>query len=96
MGSGIYVLPASLAAVGSISILGWIAALVTAMDFRFLFDEQRKLFAIGYHEGTHQLDASYYDLLGSEARLASFVAIAKHDVPVDHWFHLDRTQKTLR
>jgi cyclic beta-1,2-glucan synthetase len=66
-------------------------AFVAAMDFRFLFDEQRKLFAIGYHEGAHQLDASYYDLLGSEARLASFVAIAKHDVPVDHWFHLDRT-----
>jgi cyclic beta-1,2-glucan synthetase len=66
-------------------------ALALAMDFRFLFDDQRKLFVIGYHESSHTLDASYYDLLGSEARLASFVAIAKHDVPVDHWFHLDRT-----
>lgn len=64
---------------------------VKAMDFGFLFDEERKLFAIGYHESSHTLDSSYYDLLGSEARLASFVAIAKHDVPVDHWFHLGRT-----
>src|SRR3954470_2209078 len=39
----------------------------------------------------HALDPSYYDLLASEARLASFVAIAKNDVPVEHWFHLGRT-----
>ena len=38
----------------------------------------------------HTLDRSTYDLLASEARLASFVAIAKDDVPVDHWFHLGR------
>ena len=65
--------------------------MVMAMDFRFLFDDGRKLFAIGYHESSHTLDASYYDLLASEARLASFIAVAKHDAPVDHWFHLDRT-----
>ena len=50
-----------------------------------------KLFAIGYHTGTHALDCSFYDLLASEARLASFVAIAKNDMPFDHWFRLDRT-----
>jgi cyclic beta-1,2-glucan synthetase len=61
------------------------------MDFRFLFDEAQKLFAIGYDAAAHALDGSYYDLLASEARLASFVAIAKNDVPVDHWFHLGRT-----
>jgi cyclic beta-1,2-glucan synthetase len=61
------------------------------MDFRFLFDERRKLFAIGYQQAAHALDNSYYDLLASEARLASFLAIAKNDVPVDHWFHLGRT-----
>ena len=60
------------------------------MDFRFLFDEERKLFAIGYQQTTHALDASYYDLLASEARLASFIAIAKNDVPVEHWFRLGR------
>ncbi len=61
------------------------------MDFGFLFDDERKLFAIGYQESSHTLDASYYDLLASEARLASFVAIAKNDVPVEHWFHLGRS-----
>ena len=61
------------------------------MDFRFLYDEERSLFAIGYQASTHALDPSYYDLLASEARLASFIAIAKDDVPVDHWFRLGRT-----
>jgi len=61
------------------------------MDFRFLFDAERKLFAIGFQGSTHSLDGSYYDLLASEARLASFMAVAKNDVPVDHWFRLGRT-----
>ena len=61
------------------------------MDFRFLYDERRELFAIGYQVSSHSLDASFYDLLASEARLASFLAIARSDVPVDHWFHLGRT-----
>ncbi|HEX7336800.1 MAG TPA: glucoamylase family protein [Gemmatimonadales bacterium] len=61
------------------------------MDFRFLFDDERKLFAIGFQGNTHSLDGSYYDLLASEARLASFLAVAKNDVPVDHWFRLGRT-----
>ncbi|MEX2283856.1 MAG: glucoamylase family protein [Gemmatimonadota bacterium] len=63
----------------------------TKMDFRFLYDSSRKLFAIGYHPDSHSRDASYYDLLASEARLASFIAIAKNDVAVEHWFHLGRT-----
>jgi cellobiose phosphorylase len=61
------------------------------MDFRFLFDAERKLFAIGFQQSTHSLDAAYYDLLASEARLASFIAIAKNDVPAEHWFRLGRT-----
>src|SRR5690606_9038626 len=60
------------------------------MDFRFLYDAQRKLFSIGYQAATHRLDASYYDLLASEARLASFLAVARNDVPVEHWFRLGR------
>ena len=47
------------------------------MDFAFLYDATRDLFAIGYNVGDHRLDASFYDLLASEARLASFVAIAQ-------------------
>ena len=61
------------------------------MDFRFLIDQERKLFAIGFQHATHALDVSYYDLLASEARLASFIAVAKNDVPAEHWFHLGRT-----
>ena len=61
------------------------------MDFSFLFDPERELFAIGYQEREHALDDSYYDLLASEARLASFIAIAKDDAPVEHWFRLGRT-----
>jgi cyclic beta-1,2-glucan glucanotransferase len=61
------------------------------MDFKFLYDESRSLFAIGYQAGSPSLDGSYYDLLASEARLASFIAVAKNDVPVDHWFRLGRT-----
>jgi cyclic beta-1,2-glucan synthetase len=61
------------------------------MDFHFLFDRSRKLFSIGYQHGAHLLDTSFYDLLASEARLASFIAIAKNDVPVEHWLHLDRS-----
>ncbi|MFZ5625198.1 MAG: GH36-type glycosyl hydrolase domain-containing protein [Gemmatimonadota bacterium] len=66
-------------------------AYAMAMDFRFLFDPEWKLFAIGFQQGTHSLDGSYYDLLASEARLASFLAVAKNDVPVEHWFRLGRT-----
>jgi len=61
------------------------------MDFTFLFDERRKLFSIGYLTSANSFDNSFYDLLASEARLASFVAIAKGDVPVEHWFHLGRS-----
>jgi len=75
-------------------------ALFDAMDFRFLYDPKRRLFAIGYrladadHPG--RLDTASYDLLASEARLASFMAIAKGDVPEKHWFHLGRPTTSLR
>ena len=61
-----------------------------AMDFGFLFDPTRKLFSIGYRVPDNSLDPSCYDLLASEARLTSFIAIAKGDVPSTHWFHLGR------
>lgn len=59
-------------------------------DFSFLFDPTRKLFSIGFRVLDGVLDPSYYDLLASEARLASFLAIAKGDVTADHWFRLGR------
>lgn len=64
--------------------------LVDEMDFSFLYDEDRSLFSIGYNASGARLDNSHYDLLASEARLASLVAIAKGDVPVKHWFRLGR------
>jgi cyclic beta-1,2-glucan synthetase len=59
-------------------------------DFSVLFDPTRKLFSIGLRVRDGTLDPSYYDLLASEARLASFLAIAKGDVSRDHWFRLGR------
>src|SRR5215831_1972203 len=64
--------------------------LFEGMDFAFLFDRPRQLFSIGYRVTDGSLDEGRYDLLASEARLASFVAIARGDVPASHWFHLAR------
>ncbi len=65
-------------------------ALAWAPDYGFLFDRKRRLFHIGYRVAEQQLDASYYDLLASESRLTSLLAIAKGDVPVAHWAALGR------
>ncbi|MBC7540511.1 MAG: phosphorylase [Bacteriovorax sp.] len=69
--------------------------LVYEMDFSFLYDSTRKLFSIGYRMSDSSLDASYYDLLASEARLLSLVAIAKGDVPAAHWFRLGRALTSI-
>jgi cyclic beta-1,2-glucan synthetase len=61
------------------------------MEFGFLLDPERRLLSIGYRAGEGTLDPNCYDLLASEARLASFVAIAKNDVPARHWFRLGRS-----
>ncbi len=59
-------------------------------DFEFLFHRKRRLFHIGFRVEEHQLDASFYDLLASEARSTSLWAIAKGDVPATHWAALGR------
>jgi cyclic beta-1,2-glucan synthetase len=66
------------------------AAMVQEMDFRFLFSKQRKVFHIGYNVDLGRLDNNFYDLLASEARIASMIAMAKGDVPLSHWLHLSR------
>ena len=75
------------------------AAFADGMSFRFLYDPQRSLLAIGYRtadaEGPGRLDPSHYDLLASEARLASFIGIAKGDLPEKHWFHLGRAATSV-
>ncbi len=60
------------------------------MDFRLLYDEENHHLHIGYNLSADRIDPHHYDLLASEARLASFLAIAKGDVPVEHWFALGR------
>jgi cyclic beta-1,2-glucan synthetase len=62
----------------------------SGMDFGLLFDDERKLFYIGFNVTIDQADPHHYDLLASEARLASFLAIVKHDVPESHWYALGR------
>lgn len=61
-----------------------------AMEFGFLFNKQRKIFHIGYNVMADALDDNFYDLLASESRLASLLAIAKREVPPNHWLHLGR------
>lgn len=63
-------------------------------EFPFLYDPQRKLLAIGYSVNERRLDVSMYDLLASEARLASYVAIAAGQLPPEHWFALGRRLTT--
>ncbi|MEP7099702.1 MAG: glucoamylase family protein, partial [Burkholderiales bacterium] len=65
-------------------------ALAWEADFAFLYHRKRHLFHIGYRVAEQQLDASFYDLLASESRLTSLLAIAKGDVPVKHWAALGR------
>ncbi|HWR78273.1 MAG TPA: glucoamylase family protein [Thiobacillus sp.] len=63
---------------------------LAAMDFEFLYDTACGLLAIGYDVGERRRDPSCYDLLASEARLASFLLIAQGQVPQKHWFSLGR------
>lgn len=60
------------------------------MKFDFLFNEDRGLFSIGYNVEEHSLGNSYYDLMASEARIASFLAIARGEIKKDHWYNLSR------
>jgi cyclic beta-1,2-glucan glucanotransferase len=70
-------------------LFGRVSALAE-MDFAFLFDPARKLFATGYNASLRKRDNSYYDLLASECRMTSYVAVAQGQVPQEHWFALSR------
>ncbi|MCM2293314.1 protein ndvB [Allorhizobium sp. BGMRC 0089] len=65
-------------------------SLAFSMDFAFLFRKERRLLSIGYRVETLELDEACYDLLASEARLTSLFAIAKGDLPTEHWYKLGR------
>ena len=60
------------------------------MEFDFLYDPARELLSIGYDVGERRRDPSWYDLLASEARLTSYLLIARGQVPQKHWFALGR------
>ncbi|HHW13435.1 MAG TPA: glycosyl transferase family 36, partial [Firmicutes bacterium] len=85
----------SLVAVGAVlrrgrRLMARLEALAADHDFRPLFDEGRRLFAIGYNVSAGRLDPTHYDLMASEARQTSFVAIAMGQVPTRHWAALSR------
>jgi len=65
-------------------------ALALAPDYAMLYDSERKLLHIGLRVDSQQLDENHYDLLASESRLTSLVAIGKGDVPAEHWGALGR------
>jgi len=65
--------------------------LADGMNMRFLYDADRQLFTVGFNVETRRPDGSYYDLLASEARIASFVAVARGDAPAEHWQALGRS-----
>ncbi len=71
------------------------ASLAREMDFSFLRNPASKLLSVGYRVPEAALDQSHYDLLASEARLASFVGIAKGDLPASHWFRLGRSMTPI-
>ncbi len=61
-----------------------------SIDMGFLYNPERRLFSIGFNVSEGRLDHAFYDLLASEARLGSFVAIARGDIPAEHWFAMGR------
>ncbi|MGI8469778.1 MAG: GH36-type glycosyl hydrolase domain-containing protein [Pyrinomonadaceae bacterium] len=72
------------------SIARFCRRLADDMNFAFLYDDERKVLTIGYRPTEDTRDNSFYDLLASEARLASYIAIASGDVEQEHWFRLGR------
>lgn len=77
------------------NIINEIDKIINDSDFRKLYDEKNRLFSIGFNVEENKLTESYYDLLASEARQASLVAIAKKDIPPKHWYNLSRTLTIL-
>jgi cellobiose phosphorylase len=73
-----------------IVVLADLAAAMARADYSFLYDRARHLIAVGYNTDEHRRDTGHYDLLASEARLCSFVAIALGEVPQENWFALGR------
>ncbi len=77
------------------NVLQIVDKLIEDTDFSYLYSKEHRIFSIGYNIEENKLTDSYYDLLASEARQASLIAIAKKDVPEKHWNSLSRTLTVL-
>ena len=77
------------------SLIEIVDNIINTTDFSVLYNNELQIFSIGFNIEENKLTDSYYDLLASESRQASLVAIAKKDVPSKHWNHLSRTLTTL-
>lgn len=72
-----------------------VCKIIDDVDFSYLYNEENGLLSIGYNVEENKLTDTYYDLLASEARQASLIAIAKKDIPSKHWNNLSRTLTKL-
>ena len=77
------------------NLINTIDNIINNTDFSMLYDYKKRIFSIGFNIEENKLTDSYYDLLASESRQASLIAIAKKDVPVKHWSSLSRTLTNL-
>lgn len=91
----LYVVKTFLEEAGENELVEIVERLIENTDFSVLYSYEQQIFSIGFNIEENKLTDSYYDLLASEARQASLVAIAKKDVPVKHWNYLSRTLTTL-
>lgn len=73
------------------SVIEKISCIINTTSFRELYDSKMGLFSIGYNIEENKLTNSYYDLLASESRTTSYIAVARREVPVSHWFKLGRS-----
>jgi len=80
--------------IGALGALALRCERLADIEYDFLYDADRRLLAIGFNVNDNRRDASFYDLLASEARLTSFIAIADGKLPQEHWFSLGRQVTT--
>lgn len=76
-------------------LLEIVTRIIENTDFSMLYNWEQQIFSIGFNIEENKLTDSYYDLLASEARQASLIAIAKKDIPTKHWEHLSRSLTIL-
>lgn len=81
----LYTLKTFLIEENQIELVGKVEKIIENTDFSKLYSPKQRLFSIGFHIEENKLTNSYYDLLASEARQTSLVAIAKRDIPAKHW-----------